>query len=77
MNKKSILAALVLITVGMIIGVLLVSNISGGVEPGLAGTSGDVKLGAAPPAIPQNQTLTGFQETFVAVLSSTRVIPRR
>jgi len=45
MNKKSVLAAVFLIFLGIVFGVVLVSSFRGGVEPGFAGDM-QVKLGA-------------------------------
>ncbi|MDH4070148.1 MAG: Do family serine endopeptidase [Ignavibacteria bacterium] len=44
MSQQSVLTSLVLVTVGIIIGALVISNFSGGVSPGWAG-DGDVALG--------------------------------
>jgi len=46
MSKKSILAAIFLIFIGVIFGAILVSNFKGGIESGFAGDQG-VKLGAS------------------------------
>jgi serine protease Do len=48
MNKKSILAAIFLIFIGIIFGAVLVSNFHGGITPGFAGDP-QVKLGAPAP----------------------------
>ena len=48
MNKKSILAAMFLIFIGIVFGAILVSSFKGGVEPGFAGDP-QVKLGAPAP----------------------------
>lgn len=45
MSKKSVLAAIFLIFVGIVFGVVLVSNFRGTIEPGFAG-DGQVKLGS-------------------------------
>ncbi len=48
MNKKSVLAAIFLIFIGIIFGAVLVTNFHGGITPGFAGDP-QVKLGAPAP----------------------------
>ncbi len=67
MSKKSIFASLFLITIGIIIGALLVSNSSQGVGLGLAGGKDDVKLGASAPPISNGADLKGMSSHFTAV----------
>lgn len=67
MSKKSILASLFLITVGIILGALLVSSSTNGVGIGLAGGKDDIKLGAAAPPITNNADLKIASNSFVAV----------
>jgi serine protease Do len=68
MLKKPLLASLVLISVGIIFGALLVSNLSNGVDLGFAGGTGaDVKLGGQTPISSQNQTAKAWSDNFVAV----------
>jgi serine protease Do len=71
MYKKPVIAALVLITIGIIIGALIVSNISGGVEFGFAGDQRDVKLGAPTPVTNASQDLQALNNNFVAVSKAT------
>ncbi len=67
MRKKSVLASVLLIGVGIIFGVLLVSNFHGGVDMGFAKGGGDVKLGAAPPVINAGMDLKKTSDSFVAI----------
>ncbi len=65
MNKQ-ILTSLVLLTAGIIIGAIVVSNLSGGVDLGFA-RSGDVKLGAPAPIQNPDPTVKALSNNFVAV----------
>lgn len=67
MFKRSVVAALVLISIGIIFGALLVSNFSGGVDAGFAGGRGDVKLGGPTPLTNASFDLKKSSENFVAV----------
>jgi serine protease Do len=67
MSKKSIFASLFLITIGIILGALLVSSSSDGVKLGLAGGRDDVKLGASSAPITANVDLKAASNSFVAV----------
>lgn len=67
MFKKSVVTSLVLITIGIIVGALLVSNFTGGVGPGFAGNAGDIKLGGPPPVTNVSQGIKGMSDNFVAV----------
>jgi serine protease Do len=67
MSKKSIFISLFLITVGIIIGALLVSNSSNGVALGLAGGKDEIKLGASAPPVQSNVDLKAASNAFVAV----------
>ena len=67
MFKKSVLTSLALITVGIIFGVVLVSNLGGGIDAGFALSGGDVKLGGPPPVTVQNQSLKAISDNFVAI----------
>jgi serine protease Do len=67
MSKKSVLVALVLITVGIIFGVVLVSTFDGGVAPGFARGGGDVVLGGPVPVSAQSEVLRALGENFTAV----------
>ena len=66
MSKKSVLAAIFLIFVGIVFGVVLVSSYRGGVEPGFAGDP-QVKLGA--PSQIKNPSVDpkGLSKAFVEV----------
>jgi len=67
MSKRSVLASLALITVGIIFGALLVSNFSGGVVSGFADNKGDIKLGGPPPITNVGQDIRATSNAFVAV----------
>ncbi|MDH3252884.1 MAG: Do family serine endopeptidase, partial [Ignavibacteria bacterium] len=67
MSKKSVLIALGLIMVGIVFGSLLVSNFSGGVGFGVAGGTGDIKLGGPTPITEASLDLQKASESFVAV----------
>lgn len=67
MSKKSIFISLFLITVGIVIGALLVSSSSNGVALGLAGGKDDIKLGAPAPPVQSNLDLKAASNAFIAV----------
>jgi serine protease Do len=67
MSRKSVLAALVLISVGIVFGALLVGSLDGGVGIGLAGGGGDVKLGGPVPVTTVSQDVKGASASFVSV----------
>ncbi|MEK7250711.1 MAG: Do family serine endopeptidase [Bacteroidota bacterium] len=67
MSKKSIFASLFLITIGIILGALLVSTSSNGIGLGLAGGKDDIKLGASAPPMTNNVDLKAASNAFVAV----------
>lgn len=70
MSKKSILAAVFLITLGIIFGAVLVSSFKGGVELGLAGPAqgaGQVKLGATTPLKGQTFDAKAASKAFIEV----------
>jgi len=69
MLKKPVIASLVLITVGIIVGALVVSNFSGGVSPGWAG-GGDVQLGGPVPVTTVQADLKSLNSAFVEVAKS-------
>ncbi len=66
MSKKSLLMSLVLVTVGIIIGAIVVSNFSGRVNVGYA-RGGDVKLGGSAPIQTPNSSVKALSENFIAV----------
>ena len=66
MTKKSVLAAVFLISIGIIFGVVLVSSFKGGVEFGLARDS-QVKLGAQTPLKGLSFDAKGVSKAFVEV----------
>jgi len=63
MSQRSVLTSLLLITVGIIIGSLVMSNFSGGVSPGWA----DVQLGGPVPVSNPQGDVTSVNGTFVEV----------
>ncbi len=67
MSKRSVVASLALITIGIIFGALLVSNFSGGVGAGFADNKGDIKLGGPPPVTNASQDIKGASNAFIAV----------
>src|SRR5712692_1538488 len=66
MSKKPVLAAIFLITLGIVFGAVLVSSFKGGVELGLAGDS-QVKLGAPSPFKGQTFDAKGASKAFIEV----------
>jgi serine protease Do len=67
MNVRSVLIALVLITVGIVVGALVVSNTTGEVASGVAQVDGGVKLGGPVPVQQAGLDLKAASESFVAV----------
>jgi len=66
MLKKPVVASLVLISVGIIVGSLIVTNFSGGVNPGWAGSE-DVKLGGPVPVSSVQTDLQSLNSSFIEV----------
>src|SRR2546422_4254254 len=66
MSRKSVLAALFLIFIGIVFGVVLVSSFKTGLEPGFAGDP-QVKLGARSPVKHPDIDVKGFSKAFVEV----------
>ncbi|MBI1804610.1 MAG: Do family serine endopeptidase [Ignavibacteriae bacterium] len=66
MSKKSVLAALFLIFVGIVFGVVLVSSFRGGIEPGFAGDQ-QVKLGAPTPIKNPDYDPKALSKAFIEV----------
>ncbi|HTX99667.1 MAG TPA: trypsin-like peptidase domain-containing protein, partial [Bacteroidota bacterium] len=64
--KKTILTSVLLVVVGIAIGAVIVSNLSGTVDPGFA-RSGDVKLGGPAPISQQNPSVKALGDNFVTV----------
>ncbi|HEX9007551.1 MAG TPA: Do family serine endopeptidase [Bacteroidota bacterium] len=67
MLKKPVLTSLVLLTAGIIIGAVIVSNLSGGIDTGFARTGESVRLGGPPPIQSPNPTVKALGDNFVAV----------
>ncbi|MBI1807366.1 MAG: Do family serine endopeptidase [Ignavibacteria bacterium] len=66
MSKKSILASIFLIFIGIVFGVVLVSNFKGGVTPGFAGDP-QVKLGAPSQIKNNGGDYKGLSKAFIDV----------
>ncbi|MER3523772.1 MAG: trypsin [Ignavibacteria bacterium] len=73
MSKKSIFVSLFLIAIGIVLGVLIVSNAPQGVGLSLAGGQDKIKLGAAAPPITGSGDLKLSPTSFTAVAKA--VIP--
>jgi serine protease Do len=67
MSKRSVVASLALITIGIIFGALVVSNFSGGLESGFADTKGDIKLGGPAPITSVSPDVKAQSNAFIAV----------
>jgi serine protease Do len=67
MSKRSVVASLALITVGIIFGALLVSNFSGGVGSGFADNKGDIKLGGPAPVVNLSPDIKATNNAFISV----------
>jgi serine protease Do len=66
MSKKSVLTSVALITLGIVLGVLLVSNLETGLNLGFA-VDQDRKLGGPVPIPNANPTVKAISDNFVAV----------
>jgi serine protease Do len=66
MNRKSVVTALVLITIGIVVGSLIVSNLSGVVAPGWAGGE-EVQLGGTTPILNSQVDIRNLNNLFVEV----------
>jgi serine protease Do len=71
MSKKSVFAAIGLITIGIVFGIILVSGLGNGVTLGLAGGGQDVKLGGQKAPVARNQSLEAMSDNFEAVAKAT------
>ncbi len=69
MSRKSVFAALFLIFIGIVFGVVLVSSFRGGIEPVFAGDP-QVKLGAKTPIKRVDPDVKAFSKAFVDVSKS-------
>jgi len=67
MLKKPVVTSLILITIGIIFGAVLVSNISTGVDFGYARGNGEIKLGGPAPVINQGPSIKALSDNFIAV----------
>ncbi|TAK56656.1 MAG: Do family serine endopeptidase [Bacteroidetes bacterium] len=66
MNKKSVLAAIFLVTIGIVFGAILVSNFNGGIQFGFAGDE-NIKLGAPSKLHQSNVDTRTLGKSFVGV----------
>jgi len=71
MNKKSLFAAIALISVGIIFGALLVSGLQG-VGVGVAAFGGDVKLGAQSSPLKSIPEVKNLEDAYVTVANTVR-----
>jgi serine protease Do len=71
MFKKPLLTSIALITLGIIFGVLLVSNLSTGIDLGLA-EGQDKKLGGPVPIPTPSPTIKALSDNFVAVAKAVK-----
>jgi serine protease Do len=71
MNRKSVFAAIALISVGIIFGAFLVSGLHG-VNVGIAAYSGDVKLGAQQSPLKNIPEVKNLEDAYIAVANSVR-----
>src|SRR6266699_2888354 len=69
MMKKSVLASIFLICIGIVFGVVLVSSFHGGIESGFAGDR-QVKLGAPTPLKGGSFDSKGLSKAFIDVSKS-------
>jgi serine protease Do len=67
MSKKYVAASLLLITIGIVLGAVIVSNVNRGVDLGFAGGRGDVVLGGPPPITKTSLDIKSLNDNFVAV----------
>lgn len=67
MSRKSVLAALMLISAGIVFGAIVVSNFDGGLSLGLAQGGGDVKIGGTPPVMNVAQDVPGTPPSFAGI----------
>lgn len=64
MNKKSILSAIILITIGIIFGVILVSSFGGGIKLGFA-IDDQIKLGTQSPIKKESTEIKSINSLFI------------
>ncbi|MCK5573460.1 MAG: trypsin, partial [Bacteroidetes bacterium] len=67
MHKKSVLTALALITIGIVLGAVLVSNFEDGIELDYAQVGRKVSLGGPVPVTGQSQGLKAVSDNFIEV----------
>ena len=67
MVKKYLFASLLLLTAGVVLGVLLVSSFGNGVDLGMTWSGGDVKLGGPVPVAVQNSAVKALSDNFAVI----------
>lgn len=67
MLRKYLLASVILVAAGVVLGAVMVSSMSNGVTFGLAATGEDVKLGGTTPIIAQSTSAKALSQDFAAV----------
>jgi len=67
MVKKYVVASMVLVIVGVVLGAVMVSSFGNGVDLGLAYGGDDVKLGGPTPIAVQNSAVKALSDNFAAV----------
>jgi serine protease Do len=67
MVKKYVVASVVLVIVGVVLGAVMVSSFGNGVDLGLAYGGDDVKLGGPTPIAVQNSAVKALSDNFAAV----------
>ncbi len=67
MVKKYVVASVVLVIVGVVLGAVMVSSFGNGVDLGLAYGGDDVKLGGPAPVAMQNPAVKALSDNFAAV----------
>lgn len=65
--KKTIFTSVLLVVIGIIIGAVVVANLSGSVEPGFARGGEALKLGGPTPIPQQNPAVKALGDNFIAV----------
>lgn len=70
MMKKYVVASVVLVVIGVVLGAVMVSSFGNGIDLGLAYGGDEVRLGGAAPVIPQQATVKALSDNFAAVSKS-------
>lgn len=67
MSKKTLFAAIALIALGIVFGIVLVSNFTGGVDLSLAREGQEIKIGGQTPIQSESPGLKSISDNFIAV----------